>query len=68
MQGAILKSASRRYSVCAPVDSAPAKAWRRSKSLLPLSRGLAEIPITFKAISAVKYQYLMRKATGAKEF
>jgi hypothetical protein len=68
MQGAILKSDNRRYSVCAPADSAPAKARRRSRSLLLLSRGLAEIPIIFKAISAVKYQYLMRKATGVKEF
>jgi hypothetical protein len=30
---------------------------------LPLRRGLADIPITFKGIYALKYQYFVVKAT-----
>ncbi len=51
MQGDIFNSARRMYSTSAPADSAPARACRKSRSLLPFNRGLAEIPSTFIAIT-----------------
>jgi hypothetical protein len=40
--------------VFAPIDSAPAKAWRKSKSLLPLILGLVDIPRTFILIINIR--------------
>jgi len=37
------------YSVIAPADSAPARARRQSRSVLPFRRGLVEMPSTFIA-------------------
>jgi hypothetical protein len=40
--------------VLALADSAPAKAWRKSKSLLPLILGLVDIPRTFILIINIR--------------
>src|SRR3990172_7724449 len=47
MHGPTVKSLSRMKSTSAPAASAPARALRKSVSLLPLRLGLVEIPSTF---------------------